>query len=109
MRKKRGDYIILSDKLFTTEKGALINPATMETWMNIILRDSGLGHYTLHSLRHINITLQIAAGIPLVTVSARAGHSRTSTTSDIYSHFIKSSDKEAAVFDTIFKNNNKNN
>ena len=49
-----------------------------------------------HSLRHTNITLQIAAGIPLTTVAGRAGHSRVSTTSDIYSHFIRTSDEAAA-------------
>lgn len=43
------------------------------------------------------------AGVPLVTVSDRAGHTRTSTTTDIYSHFIKSSDKDAAdKLDSIF-------
>lgn len=40
--------------------------------------------------------MQIAAGVPLVTVAGRAGHARTSTTTDIYSHFLKSSDKTAA-------------
>jgi integrase len=50
----------------------------------------------VHSLRHTNITMQIVAGIPLVTVACRAGHARTSTTTDIYSHFLKSSDRTAA-------------
>ena len=40
--------------------------------------------------------MQIAAGVPLVTVAGRAGHARTSTTTDIYNHFLKSSDKTAA-------------
>ncbi len=53
-------------------------------------------HRTVHSLRHANITMQIAAGVPLVTVAGRAGHARTSVTADIYSHFLKSSDKTAA-------------
>ncbi|MBE6629877.1 MAG: hypothetical protein E7624_03390 [Ruminococcaceae bacterium] len=55
-----------------------------------------LPHGTVHSLRHTNITMQIAAGVPLVTVAGRAGHARTSTTTDIYSHFLKSSDRTAA-------------
>lgn len=47
---------------------------------------------------------QIAAGVPLVTVAGRAGHARTSTTTDIYSHFLKSSDKTAAKMpETIFE------
>ena len=108
MRQDCGDYIKPSDKLFTSEKGDLINPATLETWIKIVIRDAGMEHFTLHSLRHTNITLQIAAGIPLVTVAARAGHSRTSTTSDIYSHFIKTSDENAAdALDNFF--NHKNN
>ena len=57
---------------------------------------AGLPHRTVHPLRHTNITMQIAAGVPLVTVAGRAGHARTSTTTDIYSHFLKSSDKTAA-------------
>lgn len=40
--------------------------------------------------------MTIAAGVPLVTVAGRAGHARTSTTTEIYSHFLKSSDKVAA-------------
>jgi hypothetical protein len=40
--------------------------------------------------------MQIAAGVPLVTVAGRAGNARTSTTTDIYSHFLKSSDRTAA-------------
>lgn len=33
---------------------------------------------------------------PFVTVAGRAGHSRTSTTSDIYSNFVQTSDQGAA-------------
>ena len=41
---------------------------------------------------------------PLVTVSGRAGHSRTSTTTDIYSHFIQSSDTVAvSTLDNLFQ------
>ena len=44
--------------------------------------------------------------IPLVKVSGRAGHSRTSTIIDIYSHFINSSDSIAAeAIDQIFEEN----
>ena len=38
----------------------------------------------------------IAAGIPLKTVSYRAGHAQTSTTSNIYSHAIRTADEKAA-------------
>ena len=60
------------------------------------MREANIDHYSLHSLRHTNITLQIAAGVPIVTVAARAGHARASTTSDIYAYALRSTDKMAA-------------
>lgn len=48
--------------------------------MKKICRSTGLEERTVHSLRHTNITMQIAAGVPIVTVKDRAGHARTSTT-----------------------------
>lgn len=102
-REDFGDYMQENDYLFTQENGERLNPSTYTGWLNKVLKAAGLDHHSLHSLRHTNITMQIAAGVPLVTVSARAGHARTSTTSDIYAHFIKSSDKTAAqVIDKMF-------
>lgn len=99
-----GDRWVHSDRLFVQECGKAIAPDTVHFWLNKLLKESGLRHITVHSLRHTNITLQIAAGVPLVTVAGRAGHSRTSTTTDIYSHFIQSSDKFAAdALDNLFK------
>ncbi|MFI3164089.1 MAG: hypothetical protein R3Y65_06620 [Bacillota bacterium] len=40
--------------------------------------------------------MQITAGVPISIVSARAGHAKTSTTTDIYTHFLKSGDRDAA-------------
>ena len=36
--------------------------------------------------------IALAEGIPLKTVSYRAGHAQTSTTANIYSHAIKTAD-----------------
>ncbi len=96
-RENWGDKWEDSDRLFVQEYGKPINPSTVLFWLNKMLKKANLPHVTLHSLRHTNITLQIAAGVPLVTVAGRAGHSRTSTTTDIYSHFIRTSDEAAAT------------
>ena len=78
-------------------------PSTVESWVHRICKAAGLPNRTVHPLRHTNITMQIAAGVPLVTVAGRAGHARTSTTTDIYSHFLKSSDRTAAkVLESVF-------
>jgi integrase len=74
----------------------ILEHGTVYTWVHKVCDAAGLPHRTVHSLRHTNITMQIAAGVPLVTVAGRAGYARTSTTTDIYSHFLKSSDRTAA-------------
>ena len=63
-----------------------------------IVQHSGFSELCGVSLtrRHTNITLLLAAGIPLRTVSYRAGHAQTSTTSNIYSHAIRTADDKAA-------------
>lgn len=42
--------------------------------------------------RHTNETLLIAQGVDVVTVLKRLGHTRTSTTTDIYSHSLRKPD-----------------
>ena len=91
-----GDRWHETNRLFISEDGKVMYPGTISYWVHKICDQAGLPHRTVHSLRHTNITMQIAAGVPLVTVAGRAGHARTSTTTDIYSHFLKSSDRTAA-------------
>lgn len=95
-RAELGDYMEDNDYLFTQENGKRLYPSTYTGWLNKMLREANIDHYSLHSLRHTNITLQIAAGVPIVTVAARAGHARASTTSDIYAYALRSTDKLAA-------------
>ena len=49
-----------------------------------------------HGLRHTMATLMISQGEDIKTVSSRLGHADTSTTLDIYTHAIKSRDREAS-------------
>ncbi|NMA59362.1 MAG: site-specific integrase, partial [Clostridiales bacterium] len=96
LARSLGDRWIDTGRIFTAEFGDKIHPCSVVAWLKKICKDNNLPSVTLHSLRHTNITLHIMAGVPLVIVSGRAGHARTSTTTDVYSHFLKSSDKEAA-------------
>lgn len=99
-----GDKWQNSNRLFTSEFGGTMYPGTINFWMKKICVAAGLEYRTVHSLRHTNITMQIAAGVPIVTVAGRAGHARTSTTTDIYSHFLKTADRTAAQkIEEIFK------
>ena len=92
------------DALFKKDTLMPYNPSIFITWLRKILEQAGLTKVTLHSLRHTNISLQLMAGIDIKTVAGRVGHSQTSTTTDIYSHFLQSSDKKASnILDKIFE------
>ena len=93
-----------SGAMLTGQNGDRLCPQSINTWLDNVLKTANLDHYTPHSIRHSNITLQLIAGVPINIVSGRAGHARTSTTSDIYSHFVKSVDKVAAEkLNTMFE------
>ena len=98
-----GEEWAKTDRLMISDEGTIIYPSVYRKWLKKILIKAGLKDVTLHSLRHTNITMQLTSGVDLRTVSARAGHSRTSTTTDIYSHFIKNSDRHASkMIDKMF-------
>ena len=98
-RKKRiavGDRWVDCDRLFTQDDGSPVHPDSITGWFHDFISRTDLPQISIHSLRHTNITLLLAAGIPLRTVSYRAGHAQTSTTANIYSHAIRSADEKAA-------------
>jgi integrase len=64
----------------------------MDGWVHIFFSRTNLPQRSNYSLRDTNIMLLLAAGIPLKTVSDRAGHAQTSTTANFYSHAIRTPD-----------------
>ncbi len=57
---------------------------------------AGLPHVSFHSLRRLHATTGLRAGVDLLTMSKRLGHSSVSVTGNIYAHFIEELDHEAA-------------
>ena len=95
-----------NDLLFSKWNGAPMDPDDVTTWYGRFLAAHNLPAVHIHSLRHTNASLLIAAHVPVTTVSGRLGHAKTSTTTDIYAGFIRSADAAAAealtgVFDRI--------
>lgn len=89
-------------RLFTSEFGKPLHPGLPGKRLSAILEKNGLPHVTLHSLRHTNATLLIYNGVDVRTVSARLGHSQTSTTMNIYAEAIQSAEAAAAdVLDDV--------
>jgi integrase len=51
----------------------------------------------IHDLRHSHASWLLLAGQPVHTVSERLGHSKPSTTLDLYAHTLTNSQDEAAA------------
>jgi integrase len=101
-RLMNGDRWIDTDRLFIQANGKAILAATINAWLDKLIKENDLPRVTPHSLRHTFCTLLIANGVDIRTVSAKAGHSRTSTTLDIYTHAVKEADELATqVLDDI--------
>ncbi len=104
-RVEWGDRWVESGSVFIQRHGERVHPANLKMWVNKTCQRAGIEHFSVHSLRHTNIAIQIMAHVPIVTVAGRAGHSRTSTTTDVYAYYVQSSDRSAAqTLDNIFSN-----
>lgn len=85
-----------SDNIFTTWDGRPMHPDTISKWFPKFLRRHNLPQIPFHGIRHTNATILNNLGLPVKTISSRLGHANVSTTMDIYSHYLKSADKEAS-------------
>ena len=85
------------DYVFTNPEGKPLKPDSVSSWFSKFMKQHpDIPFITLHSLRHTNATLQLAAGVPITTVSKRLGHSNTATTGRVYAHAVQSADDTAA-------------
>ena len=91
--------------LFIQDNGTVMNPNALNQWMIKFSKKVGFRVHP-HKFRHGQASLLIAAGVDVVTVSKRLGHSQVSTTQNIYSHLLEKSDKAASdtLSELIFKN-----
>lgn len=91
--------------VFTQWNGLPMHPSTPSKWFSKFLERHNLKKITFHQLRHTSATMLIHSGLNIKAVSARLGHSNTSTTLNIYSHALRSADKVAAekIEEIMFK------
>ncbi len=86
----------VDDAIFIGRYGKRLHPTTIRNWFDEALNLAGIKHYCVHSLRHTNVTLLLDANVPVVTVSQRVGHAKSSTTLNIYADHLVESDREAS-------------
>lgn len=90
------------DYVFTNEDGSPLYPDTLSKWFRQFATRNGFQMKKIHGLRHSFASLMISAGTPLVVVSKRLGHNQVSTTSNIYSHMIRSAEEKALQATDMF-------
>ena len=95
-RLKCGDLWEDHNRLFTKWNGKPIFPTTPSTWYREFRRKHDLPNVKFHGLRHTNASLLIGQGVDVQTVATRLGHTKATTTTSIYSHFLRRPDQEAA-------------
>ena len=95
------------ERLFIKENGSPIFPSTLYQWLQKFLKENGFGKYSLHSIRHTNISLMIQRGLDVKSIQARSGHSRSSTVLDTYGYVFASFQKQAisALDDSLINEN----
>jgi integrase len=115
------------NSIFTNRNGGLIFPSTISKWCLKFIREHNtsimnndsipiekkkeylLDEVNFHGIRHTNASIEINQGVDIVTVSKQLGHSRPSTTTDIYSHCLKEANKVAAEkLENLFNKNSSN-
>jgi integrase len=86
-------------RVFTSGAGTEPTPSNARSGLHRLCDQAGIPRVPPHALRHTHVSLLLAAGVDVLTVSRRVGHARTSMTVDIYGHVLRPDGAAAAAFD----------
>lgn len=91
IKEKNSKYCNEADRVFLTSSGTPLNRRNLRRSLNSLQRNIGtsIQNSGLHTLRHTFATLAISQGVDLKTIAQVLGHSKVSTTYNIYVHFIE--------------------
>jgi len=93
-----------SQYVFQSIKGKPLHPDSISTYLTRFSKKYDLPHIHSHSFRHTMASMLYSEGVDPVSISARLGHSRVSTTADLYSHVIEGYDqKSAEILTKVYK------
>jgi integrase len=82
--------------VFTREDGGPLDPGLTYSHFIGLVREAGLSHLKLHGLRHMNISLQLEAGVSETIIAMRVGHTSPELIRSTYGHLIGTIGKRAA-------------
>jgi integrase len=82
--------------VLATWDGKFMSPSAFNYAWRHQMRAVGMPNVRLHSLRHTHASTLIAAGVDVLTVSRRLGHSSPTITLNVYGHLVHGTDDRAA-------------
>ena len=75
------------------DKGMVLSQNTLRRKLSQACTKLGIGHHTIHDIRHTTASLLLSRGVPLLYVSKVLGHSSPKITLDVYSHYMSSENR----------------
>lgn len=93
---KSGDRWERTGYLFCKEDGTPMHPQSVNIYLKKFAARYGFDHINPHAFRHTAASILNAQGVDIATISRRLGHSKVSTTEDIYTHMLRGADRSAA-------------
>lgn len=88
LRRHRHEGTNPGGHVFANAKGQRLYPDSLTKLAGKLAEAAGLGDVRFHDLRHTYASLMLSKGVPMEVVSEKLGHSRPSTTADIYRHIF---------------------
>lgn len=76
----------MSEMVFTTRTGNLVDPRDFQRDFKLLLKRKGLREINVHGLRHTFATRALESGMDIKTLSTILGHSNVAFTLDTYAH-----------------------
>ena len=95
-RLRLGEYYQPQGFVFTQDNGNPMHPDSVTTWLDRFSKRHDLPHINPHAFRHTMASMLYFNGVDSVSISKRLGHSKVSTTTDIYAHVIAAADQKSA-------------
>lgn len=98
-RQKVGSKWIETDRIFTKWNGLTLDRSAPGYFFKQFCERTGMRYVSNHSMRHLNASLLINAGVDVKTVQSCLGHSSATTTLQIYAHSFQTA--QAAAMDAV--------
>lgn len=96
VRRRQSELGIVSKRVFTYRNGKPLNPSSVTKYFHNFIEEHDMPSCCVHTLRHTNASLLIAAKTPITTVAGRLGHSTPEITLRLYAHQMSEENKKAA-------------